>query len=245
MQKIGETNDFREALARMQKSVCISEEQEQDLDKERTLKARNERIRERINQLPKRYLHATFDNFEILSDEHQELVNFLKSGKSCILFGPNGCGKTHLAFATIRHYIENDKKAIYILAADLFDQVKALFGDKDAKDLSDLERCDYLIIDEVDKRYGSQTEFIALYRLINKRYNEMLPTMLITNSSKDEIVEVVGPSVVDRIREEGKTLNLSKWQNYRLRKKEMVDRLKENGGKTILFDGESFRENAQ
>lgn len=222
MEKAGESRGYKAALSRLQEATRISEEQEQALQAEQKLKERAARIRERINRIPKRYRNATFDNFEILSDEHQELVNYLKSGKSCILFGPNGCGKTHLAFATIRNYIEYDKTGIYMLAADLFDQVKALFGDKDAKDLSELERCDYLVIDEVDKRYGSQTEFIALYRLINKRYNEMLPTMLITNSGRDEIVEVVGPSVVDRIREEGKTLNLSKWQNYRLRKRESV-----------------------
>jgi DNA replication protein DnaC len=215
MNKVGETRGFQQTLAQLQESARISEEQEQARQAEQKLKERNQRIKERINQIPKRYRNATFDNFEILSDQHQTLVDYLKAGNSCIMFGPNGTGKTHLAFATIRNQIEYDKTGIYMLAADLFDQVKALFGDKEAKDLSELERCDYLVIDEVDKRYGSQTEFIALYRLINKRYNEMLPTMLITNSSRDELVDVVGPSVVDRIREEGKIFNLSKWENYR------------------------------
>jgi DNA replication protein DnaC len=222
MEKAGETRGFQATLSRLAETARISEEQEQARQAEQKLKERSARIKERISQIPRRYRDATFDKFEILTDQHQVLVDYLKAGNSCIIFGPNGTGKTHLAFATIRHQIEYDKTGIYMLAADLFDQVKALFGDKTAGDLSELERCDYLVIDEVDKRYGSQTEFIALYRLVNKRYNEMLPTMLITNSSRDELVDVVGPSVVDRIREEGKTFNLSGWENYRMRKREVV-----------------------
>ena len=164
----------------------------------------------RLSIIPKRYLGCTFDSF--VTDK-PSIVDYLKTGGSAILYGNNGTGKTHLAFASIRHQVEQGCNAKYVLAADFFTMIKRSYGDGNNEYMK-FYGCDYLVIDEVDKRFGTQTEFIALYQLINHRYNSMLPTVLITNSGKDELIDVIGVSSFDRIVEDGKLIHMD-GKNYR------------------------------
>jgi len=159
---------------------------------------------ERIRFIPPRYKSCTFESF--VTDK-PSIIDHMEAGGSAILYGPNGTGKTHLAYAAVRHQIEQGNDARYILAADFFALVKQEFS-TGRQDYKPYYSCPYLVIDEIDKRYGSQTEFIALYRLINHRYNEMLPTVLITNSGKEELIEVIGISSFDRIIEDGKLIHM-------------------------------------
>ena len=97
---------------------------------------REERIQQafkdmQLDQIPSRFKDATFDNFVCKTDKHKMAVDFLKKGKSIALYGKNGTGKTHLAFATLRHLVNNNKgkKVKYILAFELFDMVRNSFND--------------------------------------------------------------------------------------------------------------------
>ena len=66
------------------------------------------------------------------------------------------------------------------------------------------------MIDEVDKSHGSQTEFVYLYMLVNKRYNAMLHTVLIGNAdTKESIQDVIGASAYARVASEGMQIQLS------------------------------------
>jgi len=145
-------------------------------------------VREQLKEIPPRYQDATFENFE----GYPQLVAELKTGKSAILFGKNGTGKTHLAYAMMKHLAVQRVTVRYILAQDLFDTVRMSFSEPIRRaDVEALKYVGYLIIDEVDKKFGTQTEFLSLYRIINYRYNWMRPTMLISNSSRDNLQEVI------------------------------------------------------
>ena len=183
---------------------------------------REERIQQafkdmQLDQIPSRFKDATFDNFVCKTDKHKMAVDFLKKGKSIALYGKNGTGKTHLAFATLRHLVNNNKgkKVKYILAFELFDMVRNSFNDISLKkDIDALGDIFYLIIDEVDKKFGTQTEFLALYKLINYRYNSELKTMLISNAEKEDLIEVIGLASFDRIIQDGSAINLD-GENFR------------------------------
>ena len=191
---------------------------------------REERIQQafkdmQLSQIPPRFKNATFDNFVCKTDKHKMAVDFLKKGKSVALYGKNGTGKTHLAFATLRHLVNNNKgkKVKYILAFELFDMVRNSFNDISLKkDIDALGDVFYLIIDEVDKKFGTQTEFLALYKLINKRYNSELKTMLISNAEKEDLLEVIGLASFDRIIQDGSAINLD-GENFRRKPKEEFD----------------------
>ena len=124
-------------------------------------------------------------------------------------------GKTHLAFAAIRHQITLDISSLYVLAFDFFTQVKRSFRDDTTEAIMDrYAKVGYLVIDEVDKAFGSQTEFVYLYSLVNERYNRMLPTVLITNADEADLVTVIGSSTLSRVAGDGAIIEL-KGQDWR------------------------------
>jgi DNA replication protein DnaC len=204
---------IQEILNEMKLEVSARDREIDELERKREEESRKMIQNLRLERIPKRYAESTFDSFQVSKPLQAEVIKFLKTGSSCIIFGPNGTGKTHLAFSAIRHQIYQNRDARYTLAADYFDLVRRSFSQMEPE-LKNYASCDYLVIDEVDKAYGTQTEFIALCRLINHRYNDVKPTVLITNSGQSELVDVIGSSSVDRISEDGKVflLNGESWR---------------------------------
>lgn len=203
------TDAERDALDRLNESQA-----EQQREK-RKAKEFNEWKTKQLAQIPPRFVGKTFDNYKTWSNDHREIVNHLKTGRSAIIYGGNGVGKTHLAFAAIRAQVELGISSRYALAFDFFTEVKRSFRD-DSTDaiLKRYATAGYLVIDEVDKAFGSQTEFVYLYSLINERYNRMLPTVLITNADEAELVSVIGSSTLSRVAGDGAIIEL-KGQDWR------------------------------
>jgi DNA replication protein DnaC len=191
----------------------MSEEEKQERDR-KILAQREERIIEKqekkeqeeqkrkqdyFNSLPKRFKNASFENFVGLEEERKK-VEKLTGG---VLYGSNGNGKTHLGYSACRKVVESGKTAKLIKAFDFFAEIKKEFNNpqnagETVKRYSDL---DYLVIDECDKIYGSQTEYLSLIDLIGKRYDEELPTLLISNCEDlKELVSIISLSCVDKLR---------------------------------------------
>lgn len=169
----------------------------------------------RLKEFPRRYVDKTFSNFTVSTKAQRDIVEHLKAGRSAVIYGGNGTGKTHLAFAAVRNQIETGKNAKYIIAFDFFNAIKNSFSNNKTDDVMERYECfDYLVIDEVDKSFGTATEFIYLYTLVNRRYNKLLPTVLITNASEKDLVSVIGCSSLSRVAGDGAIIELH-GQDYR------------------------------
>ena len=62
---------------------------------------------------------------------------------------------------------------------------------------------DLLIIDEVGIQFGSDAERMFMFDIINTRYENIKPTVMISNLNLENIKETLGEQVVDRLREDG------------------------------------------
>ena len=179
----------------------------------------NEKIRtiysEFIRDVPPRFKDATFSSFQCSSDKQRKTVEYLKTGGSAVIYGSNGVGKTHLAYATCEYQARQGKVAGYVLAFDFFNEVRKSFSNGSTdKVVGKYHRYDLLVIDEIDKTQGTPTEFVYLYSLINKRYNYMKHTILITNATPGEFGAIIGESALDRVASDGKVIDLT-GENYR------------------------------
>jgi DNA replication protein DnaC len=205
--------------------ILTDDERDSIIEKEELQRKKdieNEKIRtiysEFIRDVPPRFKDATFSSFQCSSDKQRKTVEYLKTGGSAVIYGSNGVGKTHLAYATCEYQARQGKVAGYILAFDFFNKIRKSFSDGTTEDIMDkYSNYQLLVIDEIDKTQGTPTEFMYLYSLINERYNYMRSTILITNAKPDEFAAIIGQSALDRVASEGKVIDLT-GENYRQRK---------------------------
>jgi len=193
-----------------------------ETDRKQKQEAEENRIRMNLSQfmdaIPPRFKDTTFDNYACETEKQLKVLQFLKQGRSAVIYGSNGTGKTHLAYASCKYQIEQGKTAMYIVAFDFFNKIRQSFGDGSTEQIIEkFKGYGYLVIDEIDKTQGTPTEFNYLYHLINQRYNHLRPTVLITNAKPAEFGVIIGESALDRVASEGKVIDLT-GENYRQRR---------------------------
>jgi DNA replication protein DnaC len=74
---------------------------------------------------------------------------------------------------------------------------------------------DLLVLDEVGIQFGTDTEKLFMFDVIDLRYQRNLPTVLISNLAVEDIANAVGSRVVDRLRENGGKYIAMKWDSKR------------------------------
>ena len=74
---------------------------------------------------------------------------------------------------------------------------------------------DLLIIDEVGVQFGSASELAILQEIINARYESVLPTILISNLTFEQLKDSIGERIVDRVTNGGRNRLAFNWESFR------------------------------
>jgi len=162
-----------------------------------------------LSNIPKRYKRAIFraktdiqrevsgyfiDNFRFgaeASDSENMATDIL-------LFGAIGTGKTYISCAFALEMIKRNQRGVkYITEYDLL----SLYFEKKYSEFKSFRDCQILILDEIGKRVLADWQRVQLEELLSHRYNEMLPTVYITNLEQSDFREFLGSRLADRLRE--------------------------------------------
>lgn len=205
------TDEQKEELRIQAEAERIEEEEKDRLAEiERVAALRQKRLAEFIDTIPLRFRDCTFENFVVETDAQRDAIKMLNSGESGIFYGTNGVGKTHLAWAHLRNCVAQGKRVGFVKVFRLFGEIKASFADHSTNQVLDRYiNLDVLVIDEVEKSYWSQSEFINLYEIISERIDWMRQTIVIGNLKTNTLEEVLGTSLVSRLCGIGQPVDLS------------------------------------
>jgi DNA replication protein DnaC len=212
--------------------TCESERvaKEKQGEAERKAKIEGAKLEALICQagIPPRFIGRTMDTFKAETDaqkmafavakEYAEKFNENhKKGFGLIFSGNPGTGKSHLAIAILQS-IMPDKKGIYTTCMGVIRAVRGTWR-KDSEQsenevLSAYCEADLLVLDEVGVQYGTDGEQTILFDVIDRRYREMRPTIILTNQAKAGLKEFIGDRSYDRLVETSRWVAFD-WPSYR------------------------------
>lgn len=187
----------------------------------------------RLNEagIPRRFHDATFENYQV-SNHGQKLAaqrvmrytaNFseaLKAGQCLALVGNPGTGKTHLAASAAREVIAQGHTARLTTVGDYVREIKDFCWGKnkprtESEVIAEFCRPDLLVLDEIGVQFGTATEENLTFVLINKRYEDMKPTLIVSNEDEEGLERYLGARTFDRITENGGQIIGFGWESFR------------------------------
>lgn len=141
------------------------------------------------------------------------------SWAALIMIGTTGTGKTLLACQLAQSLMSKASKSIrYITAAGMISEIQATYGREGKSEEAEIMRFaqyDVLILDEVDAiRTGKENTSLLLTEIINRRYNENKPVIVISNQPFDNLAKFVGERVHSRLHENAFICDFN-WSDFR------------------------------
>jgi len=70
-------------------------------------------------------------------------------------------------------------------------------------------------MDEVGVQFGSEFERQIMFDVLNERYEKRKPSILLSNIPPSELGTYLGDRVTDRLREDGGKMIAFDWESYR------------------------------
>lgn len=180
--------------------------------------------------IPARFADRTLDGFKAETREQEIVLKICKAyadrfddrlanGGGLVMCGAPGTGKTHLACGVANHIAKLGRTSLFLSVMEAVRRVKQTWGRKDGETESEviakMLKPDLLILDEVGVQFGSETEKLILFEIINGRYSEMRPTIIISNLAREELGTYLGERVIDRMNEGGGATLAFTWESKR------------------------------
>ena len=204
-----------------------AEEREQQ-----AVEAKRKKLERAIDQanIPERFAGRTLDRYVVVNEEAGKALKVarayadgfervIQKGTSLMFLGKPGTGKTHLAIGIAHEIIKRDYYPLFITVAGMVRYVKESWSRSEERteteSIAEFVLPDLLILDEVGVQFGSDTEKLILFEIMNKRYEKMKPTIVLSNLDAKGLALSLGERVVDRLREDGGRAVLFPWGSYR------------------------------
>ncbi|STT67408.1 ATP binding protein, IstB family [Klebsiella pneumoniae subsp. rhinoscleromatis] len=178
----------------------------------------------------KRFQDVSLSSFRAVNDKSKECLELCqhfadnwesaqKTGTNLILCGKPGTGKTHLAIAIMRELVERYGADVFLTTIQrMIRKIRETW--RDDSEYTEYEAIEFycgldlLVIDEVGFQNGTDSEKLIVSEIINTRYENLKPTIFISNFTVTEIEHFLGYRSMDRILESAAALAFD-WESQR------------------------------
>jgi len=153
--------------------------------------------------VPSRFKGCRLGAYRVEHEGHKRAVSAVRSVLDgiravAVLAGPSGTGKTLLSVAAAHEWVDamlakGDGRgaAVYTTARDYVDDIKASWGrDSETSEPQVVRRyteAGLLVLDELGEGRGKPEEVYQLSHVINRRYENQRPTIVVTNYALEEL----------------------------------------------------------
>jgi DNA replication protein DnaC len=225
---------------------CICQCQAEELEKEEEIQREIQRqVRlaklQEASLLSNRYKHVTFDNCKTGDNKTfdeaftrckrfcENSNEVLENGFGIYIYGDKGTGKTHLTSCMANELMKQYKQVLFTNFFEISKSIRATFkGAGNEIDLiNKIANVDFLFIDDLGTekvtKEGEDTWLQdKIFEVINKRYNNMKPTIFTSNYSLQQLVQERGlmDKTVDRILEMSTAIMKIEGRSNRVNRKE-------------------------
>lgn len=178
--------------------------------------------------IPARFIGRTLDNFNAQTDAQrgaltisrdyvQDFEQNYAKGSSLIFSGLPGTGKSHLATAILQGLLPQHC-GLYTTCMNIIRAVRGTWRKDSERSetqvLNMLAEVPLLVIDEIGVQYGTDGEQTILFDVLDRRYRDMQPSILLTNQDKKGFKEFIGERTFDRLTETSRWVPFD-WPSYR------------------------------
>ena len=145
----------------------------------------------------------------------------LATGRCAVFIGKPGTGKTHLAVGIGLRVMHRDGRTVmFTTVMRAIRRVRNTWNNRNADEsetqaIEALTRPDLLIMDEVGVQYGSDAEKLLIFDILNERYENRRPTLLLSNLDLVDVRAYLGERVYDRLREDEGEVIVFDWESHR------------------------------
>ena len=193
--------------------------------------AQTARIQEMIQRtaIPARFIGRSFDNYQASTPEQLKALaicrHFVetfderaaKKGYSLIFSGEPGTGKSHLAAAILQALLPRHVGA-YMTFSEMIRLIRDTWGAAATKSetqvIAELAGLPLLVIDEIGVQRGSVDEHNLFFEIMDRRYRDQRPSILMTNQDAAGFKLYAGDRVYDRMTEIAKWVSFE-WPSFR------------------------------
>ena len=183
--------------------------------------------------IPRRFRQHSFEDYAADSEAQLRALTLAREyatnfaairerGNCLLLVGGPGTGKTHLACAILGQVITAGHSGLFLTVSEGLRLIRSTYSpgasQNEAQVFETLTSPDLLVLDEVGVGIGNDAKRRAmLFDVLNARYGEMRPTILIGNLTAAEMEDYLGERIMERLMDLGSIMVPFTWSSHRRR----------------------------
>jgi DNA replication protein DnaC len=191
-----------------------------ELERQRVHDMESRRIKASL--IPPRYIESAFLQYNVqpgnkkayeVAVQWSNKMSTDTKGEGFFLLGDPGTGKTHLVCAAAMSRIYSGQSGIRYLNIPIFlDRIRASFKFQESEAQELFEYCctkaSLVILDDFGKEKATDWATERLYVLVESRYQNMLPVLVTSNRTLDELDALGYGATVSRLQQMCRTIKL-------------------------------------